>query len=704
MRINIPSRAPVQSLGRRAPAQRDIAGEQALQSIQRDIENVNAIKKKRQRQQSWLFTQKVSDEYKAAWGGKDAFHVDELPSEVVTEGMKMKGRVLSAEVYPEMYKRTMESAIKDASLIIDNPQARAEWLTEAKGVALSSYSKIQTQANKDIEAQIFKDQMQSYNNAIISNDPSSALAIVSNMRESGTASKEELDELELKAKKKGETNTYDEFMVAEDVAMMKNFVEFLKNEKNYRKNGGSLNDGERLVWKHKLQAELSRITRGSDAAIKADKKLIEREIKITIQNLLKSKNSEPDKLLALIDRGIKADVSPATLKNLEGAAHFASGNDFQTKLSRFDRLEFAANFVKNSGLEGFEKDQLMRRFETSHFNQVSAGDADTMQMASDAGFVTLSPVDADNPREFALQMVVRKRQMDNVQENYQKFNDNMLTKTEAASISDRVNLRPADEKIKYLQATTAAMGEDAVMLYDQLNIDGSIGALAIAGITSVKGSIEQSRAILMGGEYLQRNKEEITDVNRILNMEIRKDVGDAFYRASGTQSAVKDALTNAYVHYVITSGGSLQTGFNADAYEKAKQAATGGMVTYGVNTLQAPAYGMGQRGFDDWIDNVDPAWIDELGGVPGMSSKNFVSTLQDRNFKLVGESYGVYIVSRNNNEPLENATYGGAFRLIYNPDKVLPRKKSGNVFIERRMRERERIKKQIQTGLEMGGR
>lgn len=676
MKLIAPGRLPVQTLGRRAPAQREKAGEIALRSIQRDVEHVRNITGKRHKQQSGLFVQKTMGEFDAQWKGPEFFHVDELPQEVVTEGMRMKGRVLAAEVYPEMYKRAMESAINEASLIIEDGTFRSEWVADANGVAVAANSRNQVKANKDISKQIFEDQKLNYQNALSRGDPRMALAIVKDMRESATGSDEELKFLELKAKKAGETNTYEEFMVAEDVTMMAEFVQFLKDEKNYRKNGGELDDGERLLWKHKLETEINRINRVNSSLIKSEKKMIEREVKITIQNLLDGNASDLDQIADLVNRSTKAKVSPATIQNLRTALQFASANDNQNKMSRFDRDEFADTFIKRSNLKDFEKVELKRRLDESNNRQISKENNDTMQAASDAGFVKLSPIDAERPNELAMQFKLRKQQMDIVQENYEIFNDDMLTKAEAASISSRVNLLPAGDKIKYLQATTFAMGEDAALLYDQLNIDGTVGSLAIAGITSIYGTEDQSRAIIMGGEYLKNNKEEANQVNKNLDPRTRKELGTAFYYAGGTQSAVKDAVKNAYVHYVLSSGGDiLSSGVDDDAYDKAIRAATGGMISFGFDVIQTPAYGVTQNDFEDWIERIDPKYIDELGGVAGMSSERFLSTLKDENFKLVGDGHGQYIVTRNDTTPLENQTKGGSFRLIYDPDKVLAKKK-----------------------------
>lgn len=691
MKLVIPEKLSVQSLGRRAPAQRDIAGEQALQQIQRDVENVRQIKGKRQKQQSWLFAQKVSNEYNAKWKGPDFYHVDDLPPEVVTPGMKVKGRVLSAEVYPDMYRLTMESAIKDAGLIIDDAQFRSEWLAEANSQALATNSAIQSKANKDIQAQIFKDQKTNYNNAEAQEDPGLMLSIVKNMRESGFGSKEELDFLETKAKQTGEVNQYNEWMVAEDLPMIKAAIEFLTKEKSYRKNGGELYDKDRLLQKHRLEREVIRITSGNTAILKAEKQMIAREISIMTKNLLNVKQVDTTQVSNLIKDAIRAGVSAAAIQNLRTAVEFGSANDKQMLFSRHDRGFFADKFIEESNLEDFEKVELRNRLQESHIKQISKGNNDTMQMAHDAGFIKLSPIDANNPRELAMQYRARFQQMNKVQAHYDIYNNDIFSDAEAASESSRFNVIPAGEKIKYLQAITAGLGDDAAIIYEQLGLKGNIGASAVAGIASVYGYPEQSQAILMGGEYLKNNKEEAARIKPVLEHKLRQYMGDAFYHAGGTQSAMKDAVLNAYTHYVIEGGGNLDSGIDNASLEKAMQV-TGGIVSYGTSTIQALAWGMTQRETDDWFSRVDPTWVDELGGVSGMSSAKFVQTLKDGDFKVKNEKYGRVYVIRNNGENLENATYGGAFILEYHPDKVTPSERGTSVFVKRRMKELERQK------------
>jgi len=688
MRITVPSSAPVQSLGRKAPAARDTSMEQALQSVQADLENVRNIKGKRQVQQSRLFAQKGSDEIKAQWGGRESFSVEELPSEVVTEGMLLEGRVNSAEVYPEIYRLSMDKVLKDAALIIDDAQFRSDWQAEANIKISAANSAIQQKANKDIETQIYSDQKRQYSTADSNGDTASMLAIVDNMRELGVASNEDLKFFELKAQKSGETNAYTEAKIAADVPLMKDIIEFLKEEKGYRKNGGNLNDRERLVEIHKLQTEIGKIERSNSSTVKAEKKMVAREVRINIKNLLSGKAADTSGMLDLVDKAQSVNLSPAKIQDLRSAFNFASANDGQILMSRFERPEAVEQAVARSGLKGFEKTELKNRLEESHRKQSLKEKDDPMQSASDAGFASLSPIDAETPREFAMQVRTRIQQMDGIQENYQIFEDKPFTKTEAALLSDRVNNLPAGKKAEYLQSLTLALGEDSALVYEQLGIDGGVGALSIAGITSLHGTEDQAFAILKGGEYLEKNKEEITTVKSTLNPRIRRDLGDMFFNAEGTQAATKEALTNAYTYYVKKKGGNFDS-FDDDAYDKAMQAATGGTVTYGDNLLQAPVFGMKQDDFSDWVENTDPAWIDELGSISGMSSANFTSILKDGDFKMGMAKYGEYYIMRNNGDHLENETFGGAFVLKYNPDKVLPKAPRGRG----RLRERARVNK-----------
>ena len=678
MKINLSNRLPVQSLGRQSNVQYDRSSEiiagaigDVIGTAAKAYGEAQKIKTERQNQQAGLFLQKVESEFRSEWDGKDLLDVNTLPNEVVTEGMITKGRVASAEVYPSMYRKTMDSAIKDASSIIEDVQARNKWLNNVKEVALRKYANVQSKANSDISNQIYKDQQINFKNALDQGRPDVALTIAEGMN----ADKAEVDSFKRIAKKGQETKEYDDSMVTENRKYIKEYIDFL-GDKNYEKNGGQLNQGDRLVYKHKLENELTRLNRIDTAANNAFKESIRRELSIVTTNALNGAQSDPKYLLDLAGRVKLANSDgkmTAELQNFQAALVFSGGVNEINKQSRFERIDAINNYVKRSGLKGFEQEQLKSRLEKANEKLISSENEDLLQSAVDTGFIKqLAPINATNPIELSNQFAARYTQVKATEQNYRVFNNKLLTKSEAISFAGFINKLPADKQIPYFAAASAGLGDDAVYLYEQLGTDGGLTSQAIAGITATKSKqgSAQAEAILRGNEYRRKNKDEIDPVfKRAFMGDLDTDIGLTFFNKPGYQRAIKDAAFDAYIHYALNSGGDLKN-IDSEAYKSALQAATGGILKYGGNKIQAPEYGMTQDQFDDWIERLSPKYIDKLGGLDGYKSSSFIKDLRDGNFTLTGTEYGSYIVSRTDGVPLK-ANNGGAFVLIYDPDAEL---------------------------------
>ncbi len=663
MKINS-SAKPVQSLGREvyqgAPESLVGAGLNLAGGVLQGVAKARGQVIERQKQQAGLLMQKRESGIKEANSGKEFYNYDEIPEEFRTEGMEVKGRVMSSEIFPSIYSSEMSSALEDASLIIEEESARKDWIEEARSVLSSKGSKIQSEANKAISAQILSDQSFNYNNAMKSGYPDMAKSIVSDM----SISDSEKEGLILKADKEIETNMYSDFMSQSDISGIDQSIENLSS-KNYSEGGGSLNPDEKVLWQHKLRSEKVRIENTNSAGVNAGKKLITKEVQVVTSNLLKGNASNPDALMDLASRAKAIGASPALIEDMTSAFVFATTNDFQNKEPANKRIAGIDGLVNSTGLPQFRKDQLRQRLEDSNIAQSNMERSDLMQAASNAGFIDLTPLDATDPRTFAVQLTNRIAQMSMVEENYQMFNGEPITNMEAESFSGLLNSMNARDQIPYLVAISQVLGEEAVGFFQQLSTDGSSTSMSIAGITAIKGTPNQAEAILMGNEYRKQNKDEMPEIRRNLEPEIA-GYASAFQTNFGMWKAIKDATTDAYIFYSIQSGNSPSV-FDQSTFDKAVNAATGGIVSYGSQNLQAPAYGVTDDTFDSWIYNLSAEYIDQLGGIDGMNSETFTRTLRQGNFKLVGYKQGEYYVTRNNDIHLGNASKGGAFLLKYDP-------------------------------------
>lgn len=674
MKLNAPPRGPVQSLGRLGPSRIDNSKSKMLNSVANTLMAVNQSNQakrlrvgKRHQQQSGLFVNKAINEFDAEWN-REFYNVDEIPKEFVTEGMKMKGRVPSAEVFPQMREAALKDIINDASKIIEDGEYRSIWKEEATSVSAAKMAKLQLKANKEIDKQIFSDQKIEYENAMSRGETRQALQIVKDMGDGGIGSKAELADLKINALKNEETNAYEDVMLTDNIDEINKYIAFLSQEnKAY---DGDLDRGERLDWKQKLMMNRNRILSIGAADDKVKKKMIGRKVRIATENSLNVKASDPSELNALIKEAQDAGVNPAKIADYKAAKYFSTAYSFISNEPAAKREKMAHEIAKNSDMNDFENAQFKRRLDVAIRKQSTLEKTDLMQSASDVGFISLSPLDSDNPLGLARQMRLRLNEMDIAEEHFQQFNGKLLTNAEAQTMSSQFNNMSLSDQLSFSTSVTASLGDRSTLLFEQLATDGSVSAFAIAGITAYHGTESQAEAILIGSNYLKNNPDELKDISISLNKKIGNVSNNVFYRRAGMNKAVRSAIRGAYVHYEKEDGTTALNSIDSDSFNLAVKAAIGGMVNYGSVSVQAPSYNMKQSDFNEFKDHLDPDYIGELGGVVGLTNKQFVDIFADGDFVLRSHTFGSYIVETKGGNVLKN-NKGGAFVLPYNADKVL---------------------------------
>ena len=404
MKIVAPQRTQVQSLGRHQPGVTAEAGKvaqiqgvtegmtEAFTAMAQTTARLNDIRSERQAQQADLYMQKSDKEFWDKWGGKDFFHVTEIPDEFITEGFMNKGRVMSAEVLPQMYASHIKDQIPEAARIIETDSYRNTWNNKAKEGAIGRQIQIQTRANGEIERQIFEDEKINFRNMEDEDRPDMMLEIANNMH----GSPEEVEPFKDGARKRAETIAYDTVIIEEDIDGMMDAIIYLEQDANvYHSDNGKLNTAERLQWISKLNRSISNLSRDLDSANKANLEALKRRISITKSNSLKGKESSIEDQMDLMQEAIIAnELNNGTLTgeilDLQSSLiHTEMVNDMNKRPKQ--ARESYISEVGSLNYPEFEKNQMLIRLEQADENITSAENNDMIRSAVDTGFIPFLP-------------------------------------------------------------------------------------------------------------------------------------------------------------------------------------------------------------------------------------------------------------------------------------------------------------------------
>ena len=697
MKLIGPQTIQVQSLGRHQTGLTAEAGKaeaigRITEGVSRTLgtlagvsEDILMTNSKRQNEKRQLYNQKEESDFWEENGGVEFFDVDDIPSDVVTEGMRIGGRVASAEVLPQMYENHMRDAMERSSLIIENKKIRDDYMAQDSEVFEGRLQNIRDQAAGQIAKQNLLDQNINRKNAIENKRPDVARTITNQM----DISDDERKFLHIEEDVEAEILVYEDLLLESRLKRpeINTAIEYLSRENIvYREDNGNLDSTSQLAWRNKLMSELARLDRVDKASESADSELIRSRIKAATANNLSGKLNSPDDLTRMM---LEIDLHPARDKlkaeKLE-LLHASIFNDNAVMMSQLDE-KGVNDYVRygKSDLPSPYDEQLkirLRDFASKHVKNLKN---DMMQTAVDVGFIkhpVFVDVENGSPFEIARQIAQTRSQHDMA---FQNFNESQgyLTKTQSSSLSARYNNMPVDDQMEFLGAVSAVLGRDSNIVFDQLRIDGTSSAQAIAGEAYVAGDITGSKFILSGDNIRKHKSVELKDLELDLDGYFMKEVGRAFSGNPSHYEAVKDSFKSAYIGLADARGVDFDNIKSESSFfiftwgspivEKALVIATGGIIEQSDVKISSPLRGMPQSQWDLWLGELHSKSIDAMGGVNGISSLEFLDRIRSSKYSLDDtDNPGEYAVLDEDNMPIMNKD-GKLF--IFKYDAEYPKKK-----------------------------
>lgn len=415
----------------------------------------------------------------------------------------------------------------------------------------------------------------------------------------------------------------------------------LDNLKQVEKSDLSPEAREKLITTMETRISRARAAANREQAKKkAEQAAIEKQLKRSVKSAIHA-----------LDRGYIPE-------NLEQLSEAVAGTDLEADLAKATQFAEAANEfsllnpdtqaatlnrMREDKSRSGEEVELIERYEKVHNHTVSMLKENPLQLAVEQGVLSgLPPIDLNNPETLQQRMLAVQ-----TAEAHYRQNISPLTKREVVQMSDAMTKMGADQKLAVLGAVVSATGESSFEIMEQLDKSNQT-LLAMAGSLMAEGQPEVARLAILGSEQIQHNK-GILPKDTDLMPEVNSYLGTAYIANPRHQAAVVRTVKAVYASMAADAGiidGTLDT----DLLESALEAVTGGVIVRdnpgwgtGDSYVVAPARGVDEDQFEEWIDGLTIADIEAMGGIMALEGDELVEQVQEG--MLVSAGKGRYLVN-----------------------------------------------------------
>jgi hypothetical protein len=254
------------------------------------------------------------------------------------------------------------------------------------------------------------------------------------------------------------------------------------------------------------------------------------------------------------------------------------------------------------------------------------------------------PIQLGNPDSVALRM----KQVRKVESYYDIKNLNPLGPQEIAYWSNKLTTLGTDQRLMVLNSIVSSMGENSIPVLEKLGMNNQ-PVLARAGELIGQGQADTARLAVRGLEYLKELK-GITPTG--MDDSIRAELKGVFNSNPRELSNMTNTIKAVYTARMAESTGDFQT-LDMDLLGRVVTQVTGGIL--GVDApgawfsdltgadyiIQAPAFGVNDEQFEDWLEGLTADNLDEMGG----TDRPYVEALEMiQRETLIGIGQGKYLI------------------------------------------------------------
>lgn len=368
------------------------------------------------------------------------------------------------------------------------------------------------------------------------------------------------------------------------------------------------------------------------------------------------------------EKALKRDVDNAefslnhgyAIQNLPELIDASRGTKYESELRLIEVHQDAVNqFIqqtpseqkafldqqRNKKLNG-EQIRLVDRLQTVHDHtsgEIRAGRG--MDLALAQGIISeIPPLEAPGSLE-------ARRQLSKIASAHYEQPISPLTKGEIEILRANLDNATSDERIVTLGQMVEGLGDDALPMLESLG-GNNAGTYAIAGATMVEGRGHTGREILKGQDAIDAYPKIIPDD---FDSKLTAKLGSAYDRTPKQVEYIRDAARNLYARQSQLQGKYEKAKVDSKILNYVVKETTGGIYKLEDQgsgfwsdddySIEAPAYGVDQDQFVDWMENLTLEDVHAMGNNTYLE-KEITQAINDREVRLITLGQGRYQVLR----------------------------------------------------------
>jgi hypothetical protein len=561
-----------------------------------------------------------------------------------------RDKIPAHEILPSAYALYMEETVKELSPNIHRDDLRTKWeqttylkLEQARGKQLAHSIAVQ----KDVRNKLVLEEV-----SIAQSNKQYDIA--NRLLETSDLSEEVVSEQMLKNQQLAETDLYNEAMRTENIVEINTYIKSLESEEYF--DNGSLDPNDARLWVDALRNRRNAILSANEAKGKADNSINKAAVKRMTDNLANGYASTPEQIAAHIQ--MSADLPDIDKFKLQLAINNQASIAAFSRLPLVQQEQLLSEMKSNPNASGADM-MVVDFYDSAYKNNTEQLKRNETDHAEKVGLITTSPISLTSLDEFSSSFAKRVEDYNIVKANF-GTKHGLLKPGESTSIAAAFHSADPKTQLGFIAAAYKVNPASANLLFDQIQNDAPAAFQFAARIYNT-GNQSVALNVLQGTTLIGNLK----DKNKELEM-IDKALGAQF----GMDATARQSARDASLALLAYNKGM---GIESSYTDIVKTVTGGSSVVNGVRITMPP--GLPTESFETWTRNIDPSYLDELGGVAGMSSIELSYRLDEGEFKPVDAGVGrYYLYSSRLNSYLQRGDGQGAFILEYREGtKIDPR-------------------------------
>ncbi len=548
-----------------------------------------------------------------------------------------KKRIPAYKVYPQLLEKKLTGDMHAKAKNILNPLDRQAFI-ESRSVYIADETRTaQLKAMQDQNTYQRAESDAKMKQANLSGDKVGADLLASNFN----GSELEISErLRVNAEQK-EIYDGDALIRIEDTSGIKDMLNYLKVP-DYTQKGGPLTDRQNINLQNRLESKLGGLTVRREGVYKVYKEELTQaaqDMNTAQDNGVIQKEGDVDKMRKRLD-----DVGLSALSiDVRRAEHKAVAVD---KLNKVPEILHAA--IVSESVRGMDK------------NKAEAFAADltkkSQQIAREVqkdpnGFYQkqhLSEPIVPGTKAFFKRSVSAGREASAIYRTPFKA----LTDEVANNLATQFEGGTIEAKKAFITQVLIEVPEkkDQDVLFTQIDQKKN-GNLNVYADMLERGDGPGLKLIEEGRLLRQDKKLDLTpdDLTDKINVEL-----NGIFMIPSERQQYREAVMDYYARTANEDGELGKQFTNTTRMDNAVKAVVGNFVEYGDSKLLLPNNQIDGDGFEDWVDNLPPAYIDQLGGVKGMTGAQLLENIRSGGFRLrPSKKRGEYLITDVRNDYLK---------------------------------------------------